>query len=132
MCLIQHWWKPGWWREGTPLWKGKGISIVCVRSVNFKFWMHSGCSGSKSILFGREGHDFKFFYFSLFPVLQLVCLRKNAQASLFLMGKLQNLPSLICPWSVQFSVLQTKNRPGQLLCLLTNYFELNLVSTSSL
>ena len=65
--------------------KREGMPIVCVRSVNFKFWVHSGCSGSKSILFGREGHDVKFFYFSFFPLFSLVP---------FLMGKLQNLPSL--------------------------------------
>ena len=74
--------------------KREGMSIVYVRSVNFKFWMHSG---SKSILFGREGHDVKFTYFSLFPVLQLRCPRRNAQATLFPMGNLQNFPSLISP-----------------------------------
>lgn len=74
--------------------KREGMSIVYVRSVNFKFWMHSG---SKSILFGREGHDVKFTYFSLFPVLQLRCPRRNAQATLFAIGNLQNFPSLISP-----------------------------------
>ena len=51
--------------------KREGMSIVCVRSVNFKFWVHSGCSVSKSILFGREGHDVKFFYFSFFSLIFL-------------------------------------------------------------
>ena len=77
--------------------KREGMSIVYVRSVNFKFWMHSGYTGSKSILFGREGHDVKFIYFPLFPVLQLRCLRRNAQATLFPIENLQNFPSLICP-----------------------------------
>ena len=35
--------------------KGSGMLVVSLRSVNFGFWSHLGCSGQNTIIFSREG-----------------------------------------------------------------------------
>ena len=39
----------------TPHIKGVGMLVVSLRSVNFRFWSHLGCSGQNAIIFSREG-----------------------------------------------------------------------------
>ena len=34
---------------------GVGMLVVSLRSVNFGFWSHLGCSGQNAIIFSREG-----------------------------------------------------------------------------
>ena len=40
---------------GTPHMKCVGMLVVSLRSVNFGFWSHLGCSGQNAIIFSREG-----------------------------------------------------------------------------
>ena len=35
--------------------KRAGMLVVSLRSVNFVFWSHLGCSGENAIIFSREG-----------------------------------------------------------------------------
>ena len=39
----------------TPHMKWVGMLVVSLRSVNFGFWCHLGCSGQNAIIFSREG-----------------------------------------------------------------------------
>ena len=39
----------------TPHMKWVGMLVVSLRSVNFGFWCHLGCSGQSAIIFSREG-----------------------------------------------------------------------------
>ena len=34
--------------------KGGGMLLVSLRTVNFEFWSHLGCSGQNAIIFSRE------------------------------------------------------------------------------
>ena len=42
---------------GTTHMKGVGMLLVSLRTVNFEFWSHLGCSGQNAIIFSREVLD---------------------------------------------------------------------------
>ena len=48
---------PGGGGVGTTHMKGVGMLLVSLRTVNFEFWSHLGCSGQNAIIFSREGLD---------------------------------------------------------------------------
>ena len=45
---------PGGGGWGTTHMKGVGMLLVSLRTVNFEFWSHLGCSGQNAIIFSRE------------------------------------------------------------------------------
>ena len=44
-------------RYADPGGGGVGMLLVSLRTVNFEFWSHLGCSGQNAIIFSREGLD---------------------------------------------------------------------------
>ena len=45
-------WSPG---GGSSHMKGKGMLVVSLRGVNFRFWSNLRCSGQNTIIFSRKG-----------------------------------------------------------------------------